>query len=907
MGFGMVGNGFARRRRHLGHLAASLVVATCVGCVSVTDQGGTHTTRFPLTECDARHQEKCVAHLVKDAGDVNRRELAAFPARYLELWDRSVRDLECRRMHDAAQKNGKPKETIEDCKTRLDAVARYFNPDHPDAPATDIGVALEGGGSKAAATALGALAGLQEAGLLESRVRAVASVSGGSYAASFLFNRLLDRSLPGHDGSGYKDWFRSCIPSSLAEAPTFLDLKSGLRPGSEAPGKRQAYTCDENRTGRAGPVDSFAPAFQYQGHVWLHPDVLLLDGAAKYSRNGPWEFGSKEIVNIGILTAETALTIPFQILARSVFRWPLNSAPSKEAYRHGLERQFGFSPADWQRVGPTSEERWAATKIRRETRTLRSLAELETNREANPIPRWIIGAATPGGIDALEWASTPSRDPLRHQFEITPRGYGAGIYGYANITPQPGIVLSNAAPAHMPIADAVVASAAFFDSEQTLVSGQPARFVVNAFQHFSNINWFTEIPNFNASPASQMSQWLLPFPFYYLQTARDRTTPYIHLNDGGNTENSAVLHLLRRGFKTIVYVHGTQDTDARFPSICHLKNQLELDGHYYVESRDLSAIVDEVEGKRAQEPGANSFQNYLDQLCTDELDNSDLSAFDGNPNRPPESRDPAVARLICARLGQFVSDSSTSGGMRTANPRCSGYLAKFGLPSNELSSAELQEIWASARPWRHVASLFYKWPERTLSFKVCRGVPPRGSVAPVDCNGAIPVSTIHAVVPALSWEQVRSHLRNADDSPIRIDSWNAFCEAATEQRRALRIQACAAPHNIALRVKATMPGEKPRAPAIPCTALAYVVQSSCGATESTKTWPDMARHPEFPQNSFVVQTLHSTYLEFGAHFDLARHRVWQLHEHGLLKLRDRKVKGGDPSELPGDTQSTATH
>lgn len=52
--------------------------------------------------------------------------------------------------------------------------------------------------------------------------------------------------------------------------------------------------------------------------------------------------------------------------------------------------------------------------------------------------------------------------------------------------------------------------------------------------------------------------------------------PYIHLSDGGNSDNIGMLAQLRRGVRHIVVSASTMDREGRFPSLCRLKNQLEL-------------------------------------------------------------------------------------------------------------------------------------------------------------------------------------------------------------------------------------------------------------------------------------------------------------------------------------------
>jgi hypothetical protein len=175
------------RARELHTFALSLICMA--GCATEPPAGRQGQGSFPLPHCESPDQTHCVAHLFISDQETGSRDLHRFPRRYLELWDNNVRTEECRRLTQGSQA-----ESPGDCLRRLASLSDYFNPADQRPGDQIIGVALEGGGSKSAPFALGVLAGLQQLGLFtQKRVGAVASVSGGTYAASFLFNRLLDQ------------------------------------------------------------------------------------------------------------------------------------------------------------------------------------------------------------------------------------------------------------------------------------------------------------------------------------------------------------------------------------------------------------------------------------------------------------------------------------------------------------------------------------------------------------------------------------------------------------------------------------------------------------------------------------------------------------------------------------------
>jgi len=827
---------------------------------------------YPLYPCKGITDRHCVAALFANDTVIATRDPSGFPRRYLEIGDSAVRTNYC-------QDNFPQGSADTECQQRLAAVADYFNPRGLPA-GDDLAVALEGGGTKAAPFDLGVLAGLDELGLLQDRVKAIASISGGSYAASYYFNRLYDLHEKGRDvAKQHDDWFRSCVPDHFSSNFKTISVKGG-QTGRDFP------WCDESNAAATDRDNEFDPKYEFLGHVWKNHDLLRGDAEGNLSTQNDLRLA--EYANIGLLAAETGATIPFQFVARTAFRWPMNSAPSKLAYKLGLEREYGYSPQDWKAAGNTEIAHfWDTLQTRRKDRTLSGLAALSDQNGTKPPlvpppPMWIIGTTAPGKITGLQWAQAAARDPLRQQFEITPDGYGSGTYGYARQLPEAPFDFLGRNPTGLPILDAVVASAAFLDEDQTQVSAQPLRFFAGTGMHFANLTWFTEIPNFNVGDGNRVLERATPWPLYLIDTNRLGKSPYIHLQDGGNTENSGIFPLLRRGYKTIIYAHGTQDTRAEFASMCHLKNQLELDGSYILVSPDLERLVSPTGSrggalKHSGSPGR--FRTYLDALCSKEMDVSDLVAFDQNPKRKPAQRDPAVARLYCARLGYLP--------MGKAFVPCEEFGQKFGLADSVASPApddpHLRCNWYNHRIAEAAADkrsapapgdqglvadldLFYFWPSDTvLHFKVYRG-------DPLECNGGDEpassdlVSTVVSIVPGVSFDEIKPQWDNRISS---ASSWNDFCRQP--ERASLQIKYCAGPSgNLWSSAQEGMAPNVLRtgqdAPGLSCTALAYVLEDGCAGSA-------LNQHPNFPQDNFVGQTLHDTYTRYAAYFDLGRHLV----------------------------------
>ena len=792
---------------------------------------------FPLEPCKEGSQpDHCIATLFSKSSSVLRRDREAFPERYLELSDQKVRESYC------AGKDA-------DCTSRLQFVANYFNPSSElDGQGNSIpnnskiGVALEGGGSKAAPFALGTLAGLQELGLLSDRVGAISSISGGSYAGSYYFNRLYDRYVvPGSNPGEPEDWFRSCIPDYFIDSSRFELIKD----------QAEDVRCWERRGSRDRGYNAFARPYEFLGHVWMNHDLLRGDTPGNLSTIE--DLRVPEFGNLSLLVAETAASIPLQFLARTMFRWPINSAPSKLAYKLGLERQYGYSPHDWHEAGNTDIAHFVETVTeRRKTRTVGSLKALEKIGA----PFWIIGTTAPSAISGIQWLVPSPRDPVRQQFELSWNGYGSGTYGYALMPPDAQFDFLGRNANGMPILDAVTDSAAFFDEDQTQISRQPFRLLAGVGLHFLNITWFSEIRNYNVSDESRSFAKLLPWPAYLAMSTAGQQSPYIHLQDGGNAENTGILPLLRRGYKTIVYAHGTQDDKARWESICHLKNQLELDGKYMIRSNDLERLIQKAPEGNGQQLSKRSFATYIDALCSSQLDGSDLVVFDQNPERAESDRIPAVAKLYCGRLG--YRDEAIERVERRTSPDpiyqpCPEFLEKLSRRGGSPT--------VGTEGYLDSEHLFFNWPiDTTLTFDVFRGDPLAylREDPPEDKR----LSTVISIIPGIAWNDVQAQTLppNGVEMP---KSWAQWCALGQSTRKSLRIRQCYGPDDKFVAA----PGERNDAgTGLPCSALAHVLEDECVQNGGYS-------RPEFPQDDFIMQTLHATYTSYAAYFDLARHQV----------------------------------
>lgn len=754
-----------------------------------------------------------------DPDIISARRAADFPQYYLELNEPWAQAAACEGLI------GKDAEHAA-CLKRMQRLADYFNSGEAPPAEQDLGVALEGGGTKAAAFSMGVLAGLQQTGLLDSRVKAIASVSGGGYAASYLFNRYLDRLQAGDRAGSDADWFKSCIPQYFMTGEHW-HLLSQLKDEIVDKG----LGCGEIAVNGLKFSDN-----KYYGHILTEHDVLLsnMDESTITTYRGTAIAG----LRLAELSGETLVAIPLQFLGRTLFRWPFNNAPSKFAYKSGLERAYGYSPDDWEPV----KHDWFGVELCSRM-TDRSLYALQQAHDQFHIPRWIIAATAPGYVGFDAWLRASPRDPVRQQFEITYQGAGSGIYGYTAEPLETPLdwydTLFCPGVKSMPIVPPVTSAAAFFDDEQLLVSQQPWRLLFGIFQQFADITWFSEMPNYNTADSDRYIANALPYPFYMLGQQQQSMTPYIHLQDGGNSDNTGILPLLRRGYKHIVYAHATQDTTAQWSSICHLKNQLELDGKYRIDSPDFEQFMagQNTDFEFMQTSGRD-FGSYLDGICAAQLDDSDLVTYDENPFR--NDQDNAVARLYCSRL---------SGTTQTdADGDCPEYTVFYSKIRNS-EGTQLTEN-----------SSFYHWPAgQKMQFLVKTAN--RGINGRHDGPDGATLSSIIAIVPGVAFADFKKQVEPfTNQHPIH--NWEQWCEEDQAFRLRQSIKFCASPERQILPA-----GRKAAVTAVlPCTALAHLLESACSTDAGSK-------HPSFPQDDFIAETIEVDYATYAAYFDLGRHQV----------------------------------
>ncbi|WP_422506129.1 patatin-like phospholipase family protein [Stenotrophomonas sp. GZD-301] len=447
--------------------------------------------------------------------------------------------------------------------TQMHVIERFRSePWAADGELPEIGLALSGGGSKAAPFAMGVLKRFADRDWLD-RTDLLSSVSGGGYAAYYLYSHA---------------WMRATYPETMMERRTlnatsdtlprikdfFADARQEqygdwIEVNGEDSGFRRmvVWTPDELRYGRLrGPKDCYSyenNSRRHQAFVECYQDILSRDpgGLSTNLDRPPYgAYTSTALQTIGLW--------PAHHVANSLFDWKVGLAPSRWAYRTGIARTYGTLPVG-DAATPDIESK--------DDFTFSGLRDLYQDKET-PVPWWIINSTNDvsGSEDKTRLGLTV--------FEMTPTSFGSGTYGFVS-----GAGIDSIKP--LTPLDAVAAAGAFFDSLSARQPGGAPEWLIFGGLHMLNARWGYELPNYQVSDAQRRLHAFLPWPLYYAHGfARTAKSNHIRIADGGMSgDNLGVYSLLRRGTRHIVVADGALDLDkesrtSSIPELCVLSRTL---------------------------------------------------------------------------------------------------------------------------------------------------------------------------------------------------------------------------------------------------------------------------------------------------------------------------------------------
>lgn len=496
-------------------------------------------------------------------------------------------------------------------------------------PVPHLGLALAGGGTKAAGFSMGVLQGLSETGILP-RVDVISSVSGGGYAAYWYFSRLSERAVAAdarEERLRLSAEFSDCMSNKYPVTISVLS-SAAMVPcprGLESPdGKMRNNLTNYDVTRDVDP-------FPYQNYIRGYQDLFssgqTIAGGYTFSYEPEREDHTRITRDAVALATTSAFATVVNLVPNILFDWEVQLSPSRYSYNNGIRRTFGAYPTLCDRLRPETcgqdgIEFRAEGALSGQPDEGLSFRSLQAMYEKNQAPLWIIN--TTSGEDRTPWDMGGPRPPGLTVFEFTPYRSGSGIYGYRRGQ------LGNLSPFR-----ATAASAAFFDSQQKVELSPAQRMVTAALMRIFTFDWGISIvnPAVGGARGGDLSSesWqttseahfriafhrILPWPlyyFHYFSAAPD--SAYIHLSDGGQSENLGAYSLVRRGTDTIIISDHAFDRSGTLEDVCRFRRSLQ-DEHTNVEGQ---AVTTKRIAYDLYIPGLPG----LDDVCSDK----DAAAYD---------------------------------------------------------------------------------------------------------------------------------------------------------------------------------------------------------------------------------------------------------------------------------------
>lgn len=557
-------------------IAAPLLLSACVNSYPKSEPGA--AIAYPLPECEEPAM-RLAGEQAAQIGMISGRGAALCRTKLMERPPKTT-ETESEEKRRDAEEAFSPNE-----KALRGLVERPFRKSEKPV----FGLALSGGGTKAASFSVGVMAGLADHGLLDI-ADYISTVSGGGYAAYFYYtHRLFPILRPSpRDNPSNTDLYRDCVDT----APNWLLLPGVIEQIS------MVNHCNrlDLVSAKTSTAAHKAELIKYQAFLKCSQDVLR-PGTCNLATTRR-SFGISLVSGLGTLA-----TAPVSWIANILFDWGFTTSPSAITYRDGIGIGFGSTV---KKEASLKNPKWGDSLCDENPSTgialdcVRNIIDpdpvpmtfdelktglLKMNQDpATRLPFWIINAAAPEYRSSYGWLVKTQDDVTNSDmFEMTAVSHGSGRYGYVS---APVSIYD------MSVLHAVAASAAFFDSSQLVVRNPLAKAGAGLAQQIANFNWGYDIPNYNVSTRRRTIHRMLPAGLYYadgriasrfaknrhLPGAAERNKPaFIRIIDGGNAENLGVYSLIKRGTPNIMISDAAQDINGMFDDICGLKKRLLYD------------------------------------------------------------------------------------------------------------------------------------------------------------------------------------------------------------------------------------------------------------------------------------------------------------------------------------------
>lgn len=488
-----------------------------------------------------------------------------------------------------------------------------------------IGLALAGGGTKAANFSMGVLQGLSETEVID-RVDVISSVSGGGYAALWFYSKLLnDKSQKPSVSERIAPFYKDCLQSKysclLDQASTDLICKNDntFYPSGDSP---------EDISDR--------DLYRHQNYLRAYQDIFSsgndMFGNPAFNMKST---GEKERLtnDIGQLAVKTIGAMAINFIPNILFDWEIPLSPSRDAYEKGIIRTFGAT------VEPCDEKTCANFRPEGKIEWVEELKfdDLRVAYEAEKVPLWIIN--TTAGENRQLFNFGEAAPLMLTLYEMTPYGAGSGLYGYCKFdsnvgcnVPKKKFTFEQRLPEDITVTKAVVMSAAFFDEQQRSL-GSRLNGITKPLQSLSTLNWGISRENPRVSQTKQIVHKLLPWPFYYWHGYNYEDSVNIRFSDGGQSENLGAYALIRRQVTDIIISDHSQDRDGRMADVCKLKldlAKLDIPQPLYLHVPGLEDLDKVCKDKKSKGYNVFNWKHPILLGCVSKIDDKDSCTDENN-------------------------------------------------------------------------------------------------------------------------------------------------------------------------------------------------------------------------------------------------------------------------------------
>ncbi|MEI7636205.1 MAG: patatin-like phospholipase family protein [Syntrophus sp. (in: bacteria)] len=393
-----------------------------------------------------------------------------------------------------------------------------------------LGLALSGGGQRAASVSIGFLSALHETDIL-SQIDVISSVSGGSYAAYWWYSK-------NYWAAEKKE---NDILLASRGAPARL-YRRYFDPGLCERIKDNGASSDKCQD------DTLRRYQDYRFHYHNYNHGYLLNYAQEFALVR-WP----ELVFKG---ASWVISIPFHWIASGLFDMKLNLNVFQDYYQHGISRDYGLYPICGKEGDCVPLKSYANAKYFRYAAIDPKPSELFKSIKNNNLPFWVIN--TTAAYSHGSWPKMFRADPYfgyskslaNTVYEFTPAYQGSPRFGFSPY----GQTAKGTTPL-MEISRMVAISGAAIDSMDLTFNT-----VIDAV----NLSLGQYIPNPQIEDSKRAIHRSLPIPFYWFHENRhDETSPFIYLSDGGHADNLGIYSLLRRGTKQVIVLDAEAEGDKK--------------------------------------------------------------------------------------------------------------------------------------------------------------------------------------------------------------------------------------------------------------------------------------------------------------------------------------------------------